>query len=370
MLIGWHTIVFAGRALGLAVLASAVLAELILRLLPVQSGVRAMPVDDRNPVARFTPNRTFVFSQGWRLSRVNRGRVNNVGFVNPQDYDSTLRTPLLAVVGDDFVQALMVPYDSTLQGRLEKALAGRARVYSFAGSGAALAQYLAWADYARSTFQPTGMVVVVTSNDADESLLKYWQDQGYYHFREGPDGELVLARVDYRPSRLRQLVRESSLARYLLMNGPRLFPGWVGAVSGKAPSNPDPVRLRDNERAVDAFLEQLPDRAGLPPHRIALVVNTQRSVLVTSPGRDAAVSKGAGVRQYLVDRGRRAGFEVLDMEPMVVASLAADGVRSEDLTDVRWSEIGHRLAAEAVTGSLVLRQLQTTAEGVSIRGGR
>src|SRR6478672_132714 len=139
---------FAAITIMVSLFGCAVVAELVLRFLPVQTGLRLLAVNDQTPVARFTPNRTFVFSRGWRLAMVNRGRVNNVGFVNNQDYDSTLNTPLLAVVGDSYVEALMVPYDSTLQGRLAHAVAGRARVYSFGASGAAMSQYLAWADYA------------------------------------------------------------------------------------------------------------------------------------------------------------------------------------------------------------------------------
>jgi hypothetical protein len=349
--------------IAIALFACAVAAELVLRFLPVQSGIRALAVNDQSPIARYTPNRTFVFSRGWRLALANRGRVNNVGFVNQQDYDSTLNTPLLAVIGDDYVQALMVPYDSTLQGRLARALAGRARVYSFAGSGGALAQYLAWADYARETFRPASLVVVVTLTDADESLLAYWQDQGYYHFREAGNGALELERVDYRPSRVRQVLRESALARYVLMNGASLFRGQVGAVSGNSPAEPSPARARDSERAVDAFLEQLPRRAGLPPRRVVLVVDAVRPALYDPRARAAAASTYAGrIQRYLVERGRRAGFEVLDMEPIFAAQYARDGVRFESPVDAHWNEVGHRVAAEAVAGSGVFRELQAAAE--------
>jgi hypothetical protein len=38
--------------------------------------------------------------------------------VNDQVCDSTATTPLLAVIGDSYVEALMVAYRETLQGRL------------------------------------------------------------------------------------------------------------------------------------------------------------------------------------------------------------------------------------------------------------
>ena len=91
-----------------------------------------MPVNAANPILHFTPNRPFVNSLGWNMHNVVRGRVNNAGFVNDQDYVRD-GPPLIAVIGDSFIEAQMVAYPQTLQGRLAAALAAEFRVYSFAG---------------------------------------------------------------------------------------------------------------------------------------------------------------------------------------------------------------------------------------------
>ena len=354
--------------IALALLTCVVVAEVVLRFLPVASGLRALPVDAQNPVARFTPNRRFVFSRGWSLSLVNHGRTNNAGFVNDQDYDPSQNAPLLAVIGDDYVEAAMVPYESTLQGRLARALAGQARVYSFGASGAQLSQYLAWADYVRETFCPTSLVVVVTPNDADQSLLKYWKDEGFYHFRESEGGALVLERVDYRPSRLRQALRQSALARYVLMNGPGLFAGRVGAVSGSTPPDPGQTRLRDSQRAVDAFCAELPVRSGVPPQRTVLVVDALRPAVYDARSREAAALTFPGrVRRYLVERGRAAGFEVVDLEPIFASHFARTHRRFEHANEAHWSALGHGIVAEAVAGSVVFKEMQSLADAPSAR---
>jgi hypothetical protein len=69
--------------------------------------------------------------------------------VNDQNYDPSTDTPLMAVIGDSYVEALMVPYEQTIQGRLSQRVPSHNRVYSFAASGAALSQYLAYAMYAK-----------------------------------------------------------------------------------------------------------------------------------------------------------------------------------------------------------------------------
>src|SRR5437867_128951 len=75
-------------------------AEAVLRFLPVASGMRTMPVTADSQVFHFTPDQDFVYSRDWDMALVNRGRINNAGFVNDQDYRKDDRTPLIVVVGD------------------------------------------------------------------------------------------------------------------------------------------------------------------------------------------------------------------------------------------------------------------------------
>ena len=336
------TIVVALKTITIALVLCVLAAELVLRFLPVQTGLHSLPVNAENPVARFEPNRPFVFSDGWDLALANRGRVNNVGFVNRQDYDSTLNTPLLAVVGSDEVEALIVPFDSTVHGRLANLVAGRARVYSFGGSGSSLSQDLSWADYARQTFRPSRLAVILSPSDADHSLLKYWQDKGFYHFREAANGELELQLVEYEPSRIRMLARESALVRYVVMNGHSLFATEVASLTGGIPDDPGESRLRENERAVDAFLEQLPQRAGLPPQQIALVIDAVRPAMYKPQNPETHRSSFEHkVQRYIVDRARQAGFEVIDLEPIFRAQFARDSVRLAFEVDDWWNEVAH-----------------------------
>jgi len=80
----------------LTLAACLVVAEVVLRFLPVASGTRTLAVNAQNPVFHFTPNRDFVFSTGWDMDLANRGHVNNAGFLNDQDYGKEDARPLLA----------------------------------------------------------------------------------------------------------------------------------------------------------------------------------------------------------------------------------------------------------------------------------
>jgi hypothetical protein len=376
--------------LGLAV----VVLELGLRLLPVADPPRVAPVDASQPVFRFLADQRYLWSIGWDFAVVNRGRTNAAGFVNDQEYADDRESPLLAVVGDSYVEALMVPYPETLHGRLAEHLAGEVRVYSLAASGAPLSQYLVWAEHARDRFRPAGLAVVVVGNDFDESLSWYKTGPGFHHYVEGGDGGLELARFDYAPSPVGRLVRRSALARYLAFNlhaQTRLralasrFAGQMDArADATPPGAPDPppdtdetrplprfvgstaadaeaARIAGSLRAIDAFLEDLPRRAGLPSQRIALVIDGMRPQLYEGRAAVEAVRDAyfPRMRDAFIERASRAGFEVVDLHPAFTADFREHGERFEFETDFHWNAAGHRVAAEALGSSRVLEAIRS-----------
>src|SRR5215470_7646894 len=192
-------------------------AEIVLRFLPVSTGLRSVPVTAADPILHFTPNRPFTNSLGWTMHNVVRGRVNNAGFVNDQDYGRD-GPPLIAVIGDSFIEAQMVAYPQTLQGRLAAALAPSFRVYSFAGSGAPLSQYLVWAGYAVKEYGARAVVINVVGNDFDESLMAYRVGPGFWQYAPDGSGVLQLKLTPHRAGTLISLARHSALARYVIIN--------------------------------------------------------------------------------------------------------------------------------------------------------
>lgn len=348
---------FLAVCLGLAVVLIGL--ELGLRLLPVNEGLRLQAVDATHPVAHYQPDRDLVWSRFADFSLVNRIHVNNVGFVNDQDYAREAPLPLLAVIGDSYVEAAMVPYAGTLQGRLARALEGRMRVYSFGISGAPLSQYLAFADFARRTFHPAKMVVVVVGNDFDESLLRPGAMPGFQYFRDNGTDHPPLVLKDYAPGSLRRLLRHSRLASYLFFNlqvqalPARLFSKRLeGEFAGQTSAEADPARLESSRRAALAFLGYLPKIAGLPPKDICLLVDGIRPQLYTRAGRaETAHSYFAQMRDYLLKEAATRGFETVDMQSVFIADFEARHRPFESPRDGHWNAYGHEVAAETLLRS-------------------
>jgi hypothetical protein len=355
----------------LGLLLSLLVLESVLRCLPVSEGFKTLPVNQDNPILRFTPNRISVWSRGWNFSRVNRVRANNYGFISDSDYDPRATTPLLAIIGDSYVEAAMIPYAQTGAAILNRSLGERARVYTFGSSGSPMSQYLAYAEYVRDTFHPAGLVIVIVGNDFDESLLKYKHAPAFHYFVENNYGELVLRRIDFKPSFLGRIVQRSALGMYLLQNLQILsvrerlkdtlqsLHGRHPTYVGNTPVSADPIRVSDSKRVVDTFLHMLPSMSGLDTSRIALVVDGNRQAIYDdTPSREPVqVSYFDVMRLYLMEGAQAKGFEVIDMQQGFVDHYRHNGQRFEFPDDGHWNAIGHEVFVKAVQLSKVYQYI-------------
>lgn len=362
-------VIFSLIAIVCGVAASLITLEIALRFLPVTSATGTMVVNQTNPIVRFTPNQPFTFAKGWQFAIVNSGRINNYGFVNDQDYTPYNQRGPLIIIGDSYVEAMMVPYKQTVQGRLAEFLENKRPVYSIGISGSQLAQYLAFAQYAWTEFHPDAMAIVIVGNDFDESLTKYRQEPGFHHFHEDPGThDLTLVRIDYRPSLAKRLLGNSALVRYLW--------GTVGIrnIVRRVYSNPDhgiqyvgnsvayasDERLVDSRRVVNHFFSELPERVGLDKSRILFIIDAIRPQIYSQS--DLARAQGSYfdlMRQYFLEQAKRNGYEAIDMQPRFHSRNRRDGSQFEFVTDAHWNGLGHEEVAHAIASSRMLDALMS-----------
>lgn len=363
---------FAIAAFSIGLVATLLCVEVVLRFLPVSSMPMVTRVNGEQPIFHFVPEQSYVYSKGWNLALANTGWVNNAGFVNDQRYER-VDTPLLAILGDSYVEAFMVSHQDTLQARLAQCAGDTGRVYSFAASGAPLSQYLIWAQHATEQFGADALVVVVIANDFDQSLASYKRGPGFHHFVRMGDG-YELRPVEYEPNPLRWFVYNSALARYLVFNLsvqetlttlPKrlmgLFEGksdpeqsHVGNTARSAP----PKRLADSMRAVDFFFEELPTRSNLPPGRVLFVLDGMRPALYESSTLAAADdSYFAQMRRYFIEQATARGYALIDMQPVFERDYAKNRTRFEFKEDAHWNAVAHRLVTEQIAQARIFRDL-------------
>lgn len=344
-----------------------ILLEVAFHLLPVSDTVQTRAVNDETPYMSFAPNRDLTWSYGPTFSIVTEKRTNNYGFFNDVNYDASDRSPLLAVIGDSYVEALQVRNSDALHGQLQRAAAG-GRVYSFGASGSPLSNYLAYGRLATETFNADALVFVIVANDFDESLTKYKNAPGMHYFAHTSENwELV--RRDYEPSAVKALLRPSALARYLFVNlqinqrfaqwrRERRQPTDQETYVGNTSARFSPERLADSKKVVDKFFTELPLHTKLPADRILFVMDGMRPHIYD--GENLELAQGSYfdlMRQYFSEVAEKLGYDVIDMQPVFIAEHTASGSRFEFPDNGHWNATGHALAARQVSKSAQFRTL-------------
>ena len=161
-----------------------------------------------------SPTEVTCFRTAGSCRYVNRGRVNNTGWVNDQDYRKDDTTPLLAVVGDSFIEAQMVPYAETMQARLAKALEGTVPRLQFRRLGSAAQPVPDLGTPCGADYGARAVVINVVINDFDESHTAYRTAPGFWLYAPDERGELQLRLTPHRRGILWTLAQKSALARY------------------------------------------------------------------------------------------------------------------------------------------------------------
>ncbi|MGC2415504.1 MAG: hypothetical protein WA459_22760 [Stellaceae bacterium] len=338
-------------------------AEMVLRFLPVATGLSSVAVSERQPIFHFEPNRRFVYSQGWRLHQVNRGRTNNAGWVNDQDYSRDDPLPLIAVIGDSYIEAAMVSYAQTVQGRLAAALKGRFRVYSVAASGAPLSEFPVYAGYAVREFGARAIVFNIANYDFAESDIIYNAPLGMWVYA-GAGNDRRLRLVPYRPGWLRLAVRHSALLRYLVLNlrldrtlSAARIAGLAplrSAVAEPAAADAQTARLAAANGVIADFFRDLSRLSGLPADRVLFVMDGFRYPELAAAEKDSDTDR---LRQEFRAAAEARGYQTVDLDPIFFERYRQSGSHFEMPGDRHWNGEGHAVAAEGVLSSRLLNAI-------------
>ena len=335
------------------------LLEGVLRFLPVTNTGLYAVADPVYRINHFQPGSTVEWSSGWKFAARTTKPMNNYGYAMDQDFLPHSR-PALGIIGDSFVEALQVGNKEAVHGLLASAAGGGASVYGVGSSGAQLPTYLAYADFLRREFGTQTMAFVIIANDFDESPCPAATIRGdTWCFDMGPAAAPALVLKTQPPrSWLRQTLSHSALLRYLSFNlgvNPLQFFAQgapAGGYVGNVPRSLPPDRVAAARASVDAFFHALPAKSGLPPDRIAFLMDGIRQDLYS--GRN----EGAGsffdeMRHYFMAGARSRGYEVIDLQPAFRADYARFNQRFDYPTDHHWNALGHWVAADALAKSRV-----------------
>lgn len=322
----------------LGLIAAVFTMEAALRLLPVNSGLRMQSTSAESPYSRFVPDQAYTYSFGWALGNARHGKINHDGFNNSADFHDGARA---LVVGDSFIEALMLDYPDTLQGRLDAALGGG--VYAAAASANGLADSLEVVRHFVPRIHAATVVLFVEPGDISE--LVGVAPRGHSYFVVA-DGAVSLRHNPYSESASKQLMLRSSLVRYVYYN--LKFPEWLAGklAPPRRPVAAPAVANAERRRALDYYFDQLHAVERANGTRFVFLLDPDRKAIYADGRAGASAWHGAD-REFMLAAARDAGFAVVDPQPAFAAHWGQRRERMDFLPmDGHWNAVGHRIAAE------------------------
>jgi hypothetical protein len=347
-----------------------VICELALHAFPVATGYHFGPVDAEHPIAHGAPHARYTYSRDWSFHLHNSGTLNNFGFRAVHDYAPDPDTPV--IIGNSYVQADAIEPSAALPELLSARL-GRP-VDAVGVDGFALADYLEAAKWVNQTLRSRMLLVLLTTGDLDHSC-SVRDGEHYLRF----DGGVVTMALAPRPapSRLKELLNDSKLFRYLYDNlhvdanwtkgwrradqGPAIASGAAGAGAARhaAAAAPAPVSAPTVPRlsgCMDSAFESAGGEFLLDGFRDLQSRGGARVIFVLAPGYRREQGYAAGALRDVDRFARRAaqqGFEIIPLDAAFAAALTA-GERLDFLPiDGHWNRQAHTIAARVIGDALL-----------------
>jgi hypothetical protein len=341
-----------------------VLAELCVRLLAPQP--TGLTNQDRYGLPMLYPGITRNLPQfGGHDVSINRAGLRDREHTNEKPAD-VFRILLL---GDSFMEALQVPFDSALASRLERALPAtkgkRVEVINGGISGWGTDDQLRYLTRYGLTYQPDLIVVAMTlHNDIADNLRQSWHTVQNGTLIEKP--VVPISKWNYRKLRLKAYIA-TRFQLYQLWR--RVQHGGEIRRAGAALNTHVLDLFRDSTpgdiaRGFDLtnrLLSALQDTARVSGSKVALVLLPIRYQLADSTFAQFARAAEVPDSALQLDKPQRAMGEiatrlqipVIDLLPVFRQRMAESDASLYVEWDGHWNSAGHRLAAEAVAEGLL-----------------
>lgn len=333
-----------GIGLLLGVLGCVLLLEGVLHLTPVNSGLRMESTSEGKPYSRYLPNQEYVYSFGWAMNNVQRGSTNDLGFTN------SLTTPLpggTLVIGDSYIESLMLCYEETVQGRLEASYRNQVSAVSASGNG--LADSLRITESFLPTVQPRTIVFFVEPSDV--SLLLDPAEAGHNGFVVNGT-TISIVHKPYIESPYKALITSSALIRYIYYN--LKLQKWLSSVFRSKSTTPEALEttLVHKKEALEYYFSRIADLGAANGFKAIFLVDGNRKNIYANDDNDG-VGWLESDRKLFMLLATKYGHEIVNMEPIFERHWRVSGQRLDWLPmDGHWNPVAHLLAAEQVSARI------------------
>lgn len=312
-------------------------------------------------VIRYVPEQTGVYRLGDEIEAPYR--INEDGWNSGiPDYreERAPGTGRIAVIGDSYVEAFAVPFDSSFAELTQQDLGARGcpvEVYRFGISGAPFSQYLHVLEREALDFRPDWVVVSLIHNDFTESFEFKPGRYTSSFLKLSINGNRVgreISPLPYDPSAWDWL-RFTATFRYLYYTEHLNFGLVRDLVFGAAPKNYQAnidvdatMRRLDRIRiASDYLIGRMAAIAQAHDLQLLFLMDGDRQAIYDGATDDGR-ARPLAINQLVGELTARHGVPFIDLHPHFARDWRQRRVHFEHEADWHWNAAGHRLAADAL----------------------
>lgn len=355
------------------ILAISLLEGIVFRFILLPSDMPAL--EFRNGLIRYEPNQKGTYRVKNEISAAYRINAQGWNSTHPAYTPGTDKEPVIAVIGDSYVEALQVDVSEAFPEQLEGLLGSPYRVYRVGISGAPLSQYLEILRKEVIPLKPKVVIINLVHNDFDES---YRFKPGFYTSSFLKIDVSRNALTEITPTEFAQpwysAIRDLASWRYLVIrNGFRLstireiFLGDGNRVLPHADSPEHEIAISQTTREVTAYLiDEIASQAHLIGASLLLVIDGDRQLIYQgdSTARSESLSLNRMVRELAAARG----ISLMDLHPVFANEYATRHVSFNFESDFHWNAHGHAVVAHTILPMVAsLLQAQATKQPPGVK---
>lgn len=283
-----------------------------------------------------------------RLSKERpRWHINSAGYNCLREYEAPYpgRKPVVTVIGDSYVQGFHVGVTRTVTADLQQLFGDAVDVYTMGETAAPLSQFWSVARCAHARYAPDLLVFLVSDSDLDFSIANYHRDRQFLQVeRQDNEFRQLPATQPFRSSRLRRLLKNSAIIRYVTFNAK------VEITQGLRRATPVTVtKERDEDlfaRSAAYIVRSMCEEFPATP----MVFMIHPAVADLQAGKPPHVPV---IRRWLEDAvAEHPQARVLDLGPAFASQYALDSQRFDFPGEGHWNAHAHNLCARTLADFL------------------
>lgn len=277
--------------------------------------------------------------------------INNEGWNYPVDYTSDRDgMPLIAVIGDSYIDTDIVSSDKNFPYRLREKLYPEMEVYAFGLSGIPLSQYYHINKYVNRKFDPDIVIINLIYNDFEEAFRKFYPGSSSWQIIETDTTYSLVPPADINISPTtkswKKLLYKSALFRYLHRNL-LVFQIFKKVERDEVESNVEIVedqgKRAEIKRGTDFLFRKIKEEN--EGRRLIFIIDAPRPSIYEG---NLESSQVRWMNEMVGELAAKHGCELIDLTETMRLDYEKNKKKFNPEIDGHWNEYGHQLVAGKV----------------------